>query len=245
MRDPRTWAAVPDNDYNAAGQGYIVSSAVNLDSNGELVIKFEKRDQPITKGGVERTHNIGYVRSRGQSGTPNTKFKYGRFEWVAKHTGVRGRDTGFFPALWLRTFDPALSKGEPDVIEYFGGKGDSELLGCTIHFNDGTKVARRWLPPEGTHNSWHRYTLDLTPNYLRYYYDGELKMEVRRSVIGDAKWFAAMPQDADWCVIMNTDCGGGTSTWVDAPTAQTAPLIEWRIKSFNYWDMSSGLLPIN
>lgn len=243
MKDPTTWAAVPDNDYNAAGLGYITRDSVRIDSaNGDLVIGFTKRTSPITRGGVDRTHDIGYVRSRGHTGTAFTKFGYGRFEWVARHNGVRGRDTGFFPALWLRTFDPSITKGEIDVIEYFGGKGDSELLGCTIHFNDGTKRAARWLPPAGTENHWHRYTLDFTEDYLRYYYDGELKLEVLRSVIGDAKWYAAMPKGADWCVIMNTDCGGGTSTWVDAPTAETASPLHWRIKSFNYWGLDSGII---
>lgn len=242
MRDPNEWAAVPNNDYNAAGQGYITSDSVIIDPvTKDLVIKFTKRAEPITKGNVARTHNTGYVRSRGHTGTNFTKFGYGRFEWVARHNGVRGRDTGFFPALWLRTFDPSVSKGEPDVIEYFGGKGDKELLGCTMHWNDGTKTAKRWLPPAGTENDWHRYTLDLTPDYLRYYYDGEVKMEIYRSVIGNEKWYSAMPKNTDWCVIMNTDCGGGTSTWVDAPNADTAESLEWRIKSFNYWDMSSGI----
>lgn len=232
MKDPTTWATVPDNDYNAAGLGYITKDNVTLDpATGDLVILFTKRDTPIERGGVPRTHNTGYVRSRGI-----TDFTYGRFEWVARHNGVRGKDTGFFPALWLRPTDPKLTKGEPDCIEYFGGKGDKELLGCTTHFNDGAKKSVRWLPKPGTENDWHRYTLDFEKDRIRFYYDGELKMTVTEKELGSEKWYSAFPLNATWGVIMNTDCGGGSSVFVEAPTADTAPRLEWRIKSFLYWD---------
>ena len=238
MRDPKEWATVPDNDYNAAGLGYITSQNVQIDpKTKDLVLLMTKRDTPISRGGVDRTHNTGYVRSRGV-----TDFHYGRYEWVAKHSGVRGKDTGFFPALWLRPTDPKATKGEPDMIEYFGGKPDNALLGSTLHYDNsnGDKLGKRWLPKPGTENDWHRYTMDFLRDRVDFYYDGELKMSSSRENVGAEKWDRAFPPGIPWGVIMNVDCGGGSSSYVGAPTADTEPRIEWRIKSFNYWSVESG-----
>jgi len=128
------------------------------------------------------------------------------------------------------------------MIEYFGGKPDDQLLGSTLHFDNSTgdKVGERWLPDPGTENDWHRYTMDFLRDRVDFYYDGVLKLSSTREKVGVEKWDKAFPPGIPWGVIMNVDCGGGSSAYVDAPTADTAPRIEWRVKSFQYWAVSDG-----
>jgi len=145
------------------------------------------------------------------SGRVNTDKKfsktYGRFDVRAKLPKGRGS----WPAIWMlgdniSTIGWPLC-GEIDIMEHVGY--EEGLIHGSIHtdmfnHNDGTQKSGSHLVPTAT-DSFHTYSLEWTPNYLRYLIDNEPFFFVYNDSDGDnRKW----PFDQPHYIILNLAIGG-------------------------------------
>jgi beta-glucanase (GH16 family) len=150
----------------------------------------------------ENTYSSARLVSRGKG-----DFLYGRFEASARLP----KGVGTWPAIWMLPTHWAYgdwpASGEIDIMEHVGY--DPEKIHISIHtksFNHlaGTqRSAFRVLP--GCLDSFHRYRVDWTPDYIRGFLDDQMIFEyLHEPGFGPDQW----PFDKAFHWIINLAVGG-------------------------------------
>jgi hypothetical protein len=159
-----------------------------------LVFHTQKLAAPITYGGV--AYNYGSVVLSGHN-TPATQIGYGQYEWVAKMPTRRGS----WPAFWLIS-----TSGWPPEIDVYEGFGYQSYwdfdrhISATIHggsggwrtFQRGTNIqAEQAYGLTGFAQGYHRYAVDIGPEYITWFVDG---LETYQSVnpFKGHRWYPIM-----------------------------------------------------
>lgn len=140
-----------------------------------LVMHSQKLDTPITYNGV--AYNYGSVVLSGHN-TPATQIGYGQYEWVARMPNRRGA----WPAFWLIS-----TSGWPPEIDVYEGFGYQSYwdfdrhISATLHggsggwrtFQRGTNIqAEQAYGLSGFAQGYHRYAVDIGPEYITWFVDG-------------------------------------------------------------------------
>lgn len=140
-----------------------------------LVFHTQKLHSPITYNGT--AYNYGSVVLSGHN-TPSTHIGYGQYEWVAKMPTRRGS----WPAFWLIS-----TSGWPPEIDVYEGFGYQSYwdfdrhISATIHggsggwrsFQRGTNIqAEQAYGLSGFSQGFHRYAVDIGPEYITWFVDG-------------------------------------------------------------------------
>ncbi len=140
-----------------------------------LVFHTQKLWSPITYNGT--AYNYGSVVLSGHN-TPATQIGYGQYEWVAKMPTRRGS----WPAFWLIS-----TSGWPPEIDVYEGFGYQSYwdfdrhISATIHggsggwrsFQRGTNIqAEQAYGLSGFSEGFHRYAVDIGPEYITWFVDG-------------------------------------------------------------------------
>lgn len=94
-------------------------------------------------------------------------YKYGRF----KIRALIPKGGGLFPAFWLfgGSSDPSLDHTEIDIFEIWTLDEDAKSQIWLWHGNGASDHSHKWWGWQP--NSWHTYTLDWRPDYLKVFYD--------------------------------------------------------------------------
>lgn len=140
-----------------------------------LVFHTQKLQSPITYNGT--AYNYGSVVLSAHN-TPSTHIGYGQYEWVAKMPTRRGS----WPAFWLIS-----TSGWPPEIDVYEGFGYQSYwdfdrhISATIHggsggwrsFQRGTNIqAEQAYGLSGFSQGFHRYAVDIGPEYITWFVDG-------------------------------------------------------------------------
>jgi hypothetical protein len=159
-----------------------------------LVMHTQVLDTPINYGGT--AYNYGSVVLSGHN-TPATQIGYGQYEWVAKMPTRRGS----WPAFWLIS-----TSGWPPEIDVYEGFGYQSYwdfdrhVSATIHggsggwrtFQRGTNIqAEQAYGLSGFAQGYHRYAVDIGPEYITWFVDG---LETYQSVnpFRGHRWYPIM-----------------------------------------------------
>ena len=159
-----------------------------------LVFHTQKLQSPITYNGV--AYNYGAVVLSGHN-TTATHIGYGQYEWVAKMPTRRGS----WPAFWLIS-----TSGWPPEIDVYEGFGYQSYwnfdahISATIHGGSGgwrtfqrgsTIQAQQAYGLSGFSQGYHRYAVDIGPEYITWFVDG---LEVYQSVnpFRGHRWYPIM-----------------------------------------------------
>jgi hypothetical protein len=195
-----------------------VQAPLRYTSEG-LVFHTQKLAAPITYNGV--AYNYGSVVLSGHN-TTATQIGYGQYEWVAKMPTRRGA----WPAFWLIS-----TSGWPPEIDVYEGFGyqsywnfDSHIS-ATIHggsggwrtFQRGSIIqAQQAYGLTGFSQDYHRYAVDIGPEYITWFVDG---LETYQSVnpFRGHRWYPIM----DVAVKINSSYDDGSGDMI--------------VKSFRAW----------
>ncbi|AQR75586.1 beta-glucanase [Sphingomonas sp. LM7] len=159
-----------------------------------LVFHTQKLATPITYNGV--SYGYGSVVLSGHN-TPGTQIGYGQYEWIAKMPTRRGS----WPAFWLIS-----TSGWPPEIDVYEGFGYQSYwdfdrhISATIHggnggwrtFQRGTNIqAEQAYGLSGFSQGYHRYAVDIGPEYITWFVDG---LETYQSVnpFRGHRWYPIM-----------------------------------------------------
>lgn len=159
-----------------------------------LVFHTQKLWSPISWAGV--AYNYGAVVLSGHN-TPATQIGYGQYEWVAKMPTRRGS----WPAFWLIS-----TSGWPPEIDVYEGFGYQSYwdfdrhISATIHggtggvryFQRGSNIqAEQAYGLAGFSQGYHRYAVDIGPEYITWFVDG---LETYQSVnpFRGHRWYPIM-----------------------------------------------------
>jgi beta-glucanase (GH16 family) len=159
-----------------------------------LVFHTQKLSSPISWAGV--AYNYGAVVLSGHN-TPATQIGYGQYEWVARMPTRRGS----WPAFWLIS-----TSGWPPEIDVYEGFGYQSYwdfdrhISATIHggtggvrsFQRGTNIqAEQAYGLSGFAQGYHRYAVDIGPEYITWFVDG---LETYQSVnpFKGHRWYPIM-----------------------------------------------------
>ena len=159
-----------------------------------LVMHTQKLATPINYEGVD--YHYGSVVLSGHN-TTATHIGYGQYEWVAKMPNRRGA----WPALWLIS-----TSGWPPEIDVYEGFGQQSYwnfdahIAATIHgganatrsFQRGSVIqAQQAYGLSGFSRDFHRYAVDIQPDYITWFVDG---LEVYQSVnpFKGFRWYPIM-----------------------------------------------------
>lgn len=159
-----------------------------------LVFHTQKLDTPISYGGT--SYGYGSVVLSGHN-TTATQIGYGQYEWVAKMPTRRGA----WPAFWLIS-----TSGWPPEIDVYEGFGYQSYwnfdahISATIHggnggvrsFQRGSIIqAQQAYGLSGFSQGYHRYAVDIGPEYITWFIDG---LEVYQSVnpFKGHRWYPIM-----------------------------------------------------
>ncbi|WP_294059958.1 family 16 glycosylhydrolase [Sphingomonas sp.] len=159
-----------------------------------LVFHTQKLASPITYNGT--AYNYGSVVLSGHN-TTSTQIGYGQYEWVAKMPSRRGS----WPAFWLIS-----TSGWPPEIDVYEGFGYQSYwdfdrhISATIHggsggvrsFQNGVIIqAEQAYGMSGLTQGYHRYAVDIGPEYITWFLDGR---EVYQSVnpFKGHRWYPIM-----------------------------------------------------
>lgn len=159
-----------------------------------LVFHTQKLWSPITYNGT--AYQYGSVVLSGHN-TPATQIGYGQYEWVAKMPTRRGA----WPAFWLIS-----TSGWPPEIDVYEGFGYQSYwdfdrhVSATIHggsggvrsFQRGTNIqAEQAYGLSGFAQGYHRYAVDIGPEYITWFVDG---LETYQSVnpFRGHRWYPIM-----------------------------------------------------
>lgn len=208
--DPR-----PKGWINGEQQVYTDTTHDNIRvKNGNLIIK-GKKDFPT--GNANEPWSSGRLISQGKM-----DFLYGKVEVKAKLPRARGS----WPAIWLMPTTSAYGawpkSGELDIMEHVGNNFGTVL--STVHTqnnnwtNGGHLSASLLLPDVDT--VFHVYSLEWTPDSLRFTYDSTKCYSYANPQTDWKDW----PFDQQFHVILNVAIGGGMggaiteSNWPDSMT---------------------------
>lgn len=140
-----------------------------------LVMHTQKLQTPINYQGID--YYYGSVVLSGHN-TPSTQIGYGQYEWVAKMPTRRGS----WPAFWLIS-----TSGWPPEIDVYEGFGYQSYwnfdkhISATLHggsggvrtFQQGAVIqAEQAYQLSGFAQGFHRYAVDIQPDYITWFVDG-------------------------------------------------------------------------
>ena len=162
---------------------------------GALVLRSQQLDAPIRHEGADWHHGAAVLTGERM---PEVQIVYGQYEWEARMPDRRGA----WPALWLL---PARGGWPPeiDVYEGFGDSPDWDFArDISANLHGGLDGKRRFTVPmridarqfyglEGFAGGYHRYAVDIAPDYVTWFVDGE---EVYQAVnpFAGTRWFPLM-----------------------------------------------------
>ncbi|MGO4918449.1 family 16 glycosylhydrolase [Maribacter spongiicola] len=136
------------------------------------------------------------------------EFTYGRVEIRAKLPSAGGT----WPALWAlgANFDEVgwPATGEIDIMEHVGN--NSNTISSALHYpgNFGGNAVVGSTPVETATSEFHNYTVEWTPDSIKFVVDGEL---VHNSLVNSA----TTPFNSDFFLIMNIAMGGTLGGAID------------------------------
>lgn len=205
--DPARWDYAVERNaqgwFNNEKQYYSAGRPENARiENGSLII--EARRETLDKathpdwGGQDYTS--ARVLTRGKAA-----WTYGFFEIRAKLPCGRGS----WPAIWMLPEDPDVQwpdGGEIDIMEHVGY--DPGVVHHSVHtkmfnFGRGTQKTTSYKLPSAC-DSFHRYQLLWTPDFLVMGVDDEPKFLFEKKVAGKARW----PFDSPMHLLLNVAVGG-------------------------------------
>lgn len=188
--------------------------------NGEVVIRSQQLLSPIL---YDNTYWYkGAAILTGQR-MPATQLQYGQYEWTAMMPNRRGG----WPALWLLPVSGAWPP-EIDVYEGFGyssGWNFATNISSNIHGgSNGTRTftalmqvnAANTYALSGFDSGYHRYAVDVAPDYITWFVDGKETYQTVNPFKGTT-WYPLM----NVAVKQTGDYVGGTA--------------EMRVRSFAVW----------
>jgi hypothetical protein len=161
---------------------------------GEVVLRSQQLTRSIQHDGTDWRHGAAVLTGKNM---PATHIRYGQYEWEAKMPNQRGA----WPALWLL---PTTGwPPEIDVYEGFGYSSDFNLArDISGNLHGGTGGKRAFVVPMRLNakdaygisdfdTSYHRFAVDIAPDYITWFIDGE---EVFQAVnpFGGTTWFPIM-----------------------------------------------------
>jgi len=165
--------------------------------NGALVI------HPRFKPGTRSTQGRSYDFVSARLNTRN-KFEFTHGSCSAR---IKMPDAvGAWPAFWLLGNGRWPDAGEIDIMEYVGEK---DWTGVAVHgpgYSGETPVVNKYFFESGTDvTDWHVYSVDWTPQDLRFRVDGRLTYRATRMMIENyGKWVFDEPE----FIILNFAVGG-------------------------------------
>ena len=183
------------------GNVSVDDGVLRLTARRQAVRGSDGRIYPFTSGMVTTGRSTDRL-----SKLPRFGFRYGRVE-----TRMRlPEGQGLWPAMWML---PVSHRSDPeiDVVEVLGHT--PRLVRAHFHFTD--EHGRERNPGDGlrlpdTTATWHRYTLDWTPEQLVWYVDGRRTWTFKREqYVPDERMY----------LIFNLAVGGD---WPGPPTAATS-----------------------
>ncbi len=183
------------------GNVSVDDGVLRLTARRQAVRGSDGRIYPFTSGMVTTGRSTDRL-----SKPPRFGFRYGRVE-----TRMRlPEGQGLWPAMWML---PVSHRSDPeiDVVEVLGHT--PRLVRAHFHFTD--EDGRERNPGNGlrlpdTTATWHRYTLDWTPEQLVWYVDGRRMWTFKREqYVPDERMY----------LIFNLAVGGD---WPGPPTAATS-----------------------
>ena len=183
------------------GNVSVDDGVLRLTARRQAVRGSDGRIYPFTSGMVTTGRSTDRL-----SKPPRFGFRYGRVE-----TRMRlPEGQGLWPAMWML---PVSHRSDPeiDVVEVLGHT--PRLVRSHFHFTD--EDGRERNPGDGlrlpdTTATWHRYTLDWTPEQLVWYVDGRRTWTFKREqYVPDKRMY----------LIFNLAVGGD---WPGPPTAATS-----------------------
>jgi len=159
-----------------------------------LVLHSRRLDKPVSVGSPATEYPFLATMLSGHK-TPETQFKYGSVEWVAKMPNRRFS----WPALWL------LPAGgwppEIDVYEGFGYNGSWDFatsLSTNLHGGDAnlrtfTRAAMRMTMqtfglPATLDSAFHTFSVTVTPEWITMWVDGVETMQYANPFVGET-WY--------------------------------------------------------
>jgi len=162
---------------------------------GALVLRSQQLRAPISHEGKVWRHGAAVLTGERM---PETHVTYGQYEWEAQMPDRRGS----WPALWLL---PA-SGGWPPEIDVYEGFGDSpgwdfaRHISANLHGGPAGKRsftvpmridAARFYGLSGFASGYHRYAVDIAPDFITWFIDG---LEVYQTVnpFSGTTWFPLM-----------------------------------------------------
>ena len=175
-------------------------------SNGALTLRAVK--ETFTVGSTTRQYTSGYLDTIGRK-----SWQYGRFEMRAKLPSAQG----MWPAFWLRNNS---TLGELDIMEAVGGRVNSTVQ--TIHQStngDLAKAGHEDYLPSGDSSTWHTYSVERQPGFVKWYVDGRLVFSKTQSVLTWLDPTFSEPMN----IRLNLQVGGSMPNWYGLPV-QGAPL---------------------
>ncbi|MFI3280782.1 MAG: family 16 glycosylhydrolase [Rikenellaceae bacterium] len=140
--------------------------------------------EPHTRGGKQLFYTSGILSSKAE-------FTYGYMEARVKGCELQN---GFCPAFWLRGSVKEAVNGvyysEIDIIELQQDENMGQI-DCNLHTivdQDGERVwirpkqrpdlcGNKWMAPWDAREDYHLYGCESTPEYIRWYIDGEMVIE--------------------------------------------------------------------
>lgn len=161
---------------------------------GALVLRSQQLRRPITHEGKNWRHGAAVLTGETM---PAIHVTYGQYEWEAQMPDRRGS----WPALWLLPVS-----GWPPEIDVYEGFGDSSgwdfSSDISANLHGGAKGQRSFTAPMridatrfyglgGFAGGYHRYAVDITPDFITWFIDG---VEVYQTVnpFPGTTWFPLM-----------------------------------------------------
>jgi len=175
---------------------------------GNQELQYYKAENAVVSGGTlkitAKAENVGaFHYTSARMTTENKKeFKYGRVEIRAKLPSGGGT----WPALWMLGANhdqPGFvwpNCGEIDIMEHVGNQQD--IIHGTLHYpgNSGGNANSSTTPVAGVSTDFHIYSIVWSPNFIKFYVDGnEFKVFANS---------AAVPFNHDFFMIFNVAMGG-------------------------------------
>ncbi len=188
--------------------------------NNEVVIRSQQLLSPILYDNTYWYHGAAIL--TGQK-MPATQLQYGQYQWEVMMPNRRGG----WPALWLLPTSGAWPP-EIDVYEGFGyspGWNFAKNISSNIHGGaNGTRTFTALMQTNaavtyglsGFDTSYHRYAVDVAPDYITFFVDGKETYQTVNPFKGTT-WYPLM----NVAVKQTGDYVGGTA--------------EMRVRSFAVW----------
>lgn len=207
-----------DPDLHAAPQPPIAVE------QGELVLRSQQLAAMIAHEGTFWQHGAAVLTGQRM---PSTQLRYGQYEWEALMPDRRGS----WPALWLLP-----TTGWPPEIDVYEGFGYSPgwnfAVDISANLHGGAAGKRSFTAPmrinakrsygiEGFPTAYHRFAVDIAPDFITWFVDGK---EVYQTVnpFRGTTWFPLM----NVAVKHQGDYTGGSGTM--------------RVRSFKVWRTPEG-----